>query len=33
MQAVSSVAYTSWAMSGMNDLVLRGRGFEVWPDR
>ena len=29
MQAVSSVAYTSWAMSGMNDLVLRGRGFEV----
>jgi ABC-2 type transport system permease protein len=29
MQTVSSVAYTSWAMSGMNDLVLRGRGMEA----
>jgi len=29
MQAVSSMAYTSWAMSGMNDLVLRGRGLEA----
>ncbi|MGH7786777.1 MAG: ABC transporter permease [Candidatus Binatia bacterium] len=29
MQMVSSVAYTSWAMSGMNDLVLRGRGLDA----
>ncbi len=29
MQVASSVAYTSWAMSGMNDLVLRGRGLEA----
>jgi len=29
MQLVSSVAYTSWAMNAMNDLVLRGRGLEA----
>ena len=29
MQTISSVAYTSWAMSGMNDLLLRGRGLDA----
>ncbi|MEO8605287.1 MAG: ABC transporter permease [bacterium] len=29
MQTVSSLAFTSWAMSGMNDIVLRGRGLET----
>ena len=27
MQALSPVVYTSWAMQGMNDLVLRDRGW------
>lgn len=29
MQTASSLAYTGWAMSGMNDLMLRGRGLEA----
>ncbi len=29
MRDISGVAYTAWAMRGMNDLVLRDRGWEA----
>jgi ABC-2 type transport system permease protein len=29
MEAVSPALYTTWAMRGMNDLVLRDRGLEA----
>jgi ABC-type multidrug transport system permease subunit len=31
MQNVSSVVFTTWAMQGLNDLMLRGRGLEALP--
>lgn len=31
MQRVSTVVFTTWAMQGMNDLVLRNRGLEALP--
>jgi ABC-type multidrug transport system permease subunit len=33
LRDISPVAFTTWAMSGMNDLVLRDRGLEamLWP--
>jgi ABC-2 type transport system permease protein len=31
MQNISSVVFTTWAMQGMQDLMLRGRGLEALP--
>lgn len=31
MQNISSVVFTTWAMQGMNDLMLRDRGLEALP--
>jgi len=31
MQNVSSVVFTTWAMQGLHDLMLRNRGFEALP--
>jgi ABC-2 type transport system permease protein len=31
MQNISSAVFTTWAMQGMNDLMLRGRGLEALP--
>ncbi len=31
MQKISSVVFTTWAMQGMNDLMLRDRGLEALP--
>ena len=31
MQHISSVVFTSWAMQGMNDLMLRDRGLDALP--
>src|SRR5215813_1796905 len=31
MQQISSVVFTTWAMQGMNDLVLRNRGLDALP--
>ena len=33
MRQISPIVYTTWAMRGMNDLVLRDRGLDamVWP--
>jgi ABC-type multidrug transport system permease subunit len=31
MQKISSVVFTTWAMQGLNDLMLRDRGLEALP--
>jgi ABC-2 type transport system permease protein len=31
MQKISSVVFTTWAMQGMNDLMLRDRGLDALP--
>jgi hypothetical protein len=31
MQKVSQVVFTTWAMQGMNDLMLRNRGLDALP--